>query len=473
MNRRQVLRALGLGALVAPRFALSQPVTSPKRIVFFVTPHGHVPASWKLPIPGGPTTTVAERSLAPLQQNELPEVLRPLHAFRQKLLAIEGLAHTAVLEDIAWLHRVGGDANNHNVAVADLLTGARAAQHPGFPCTGGAISIDQLLAQRLAGPGRVGSRVYGGDYVPNQIVAPFSFLGASQPTPLVKSPTAAFADLVGAQTPPDVRSEKLKLARLSMLDSVAEEYRLVASTLGREGRLKLEAHRALVRDLEVSLSMQLEQPQCLPTLDTSGHLTRQFMRLVRMAFACDLTRVVTYAAPVPPCPEFGYPANADVHASYAHASVNGATSCGQTYTPLAERAMADLNVWYAQHLAFLLSELDAVPEGDGTLLDHCVVVWLTELGTPTHRHNDAFTVLAGGASGFFSPGRYVRYPELHDNPVTGNSSEWPRIGPSHNRLFVSLLQAMGQPDTRFGTTSATSSSGETLDLTGPLLELHR
>ncbi|MBM4776432.1 MAG: hypothetical protein GQE15_01905, partial [Archangiaceae bacterium] len=105
MNRRQVLRALGLGALVAPRFALSQTVTAPKRIVFFVTPHGHVPASWKLPIPGGSTTAVAERDLTVLQQHELPEVLRPLHPFRQKLLAIEGLAHTAVLEDIAYLHR--------------------------------------------------------------------------------------------------------------------------------------------------------------------------------------------------------------------------------------------------------------------------------------------------------------------------------------------------------------------------------
>ena len=75
MNRRQVLRALGLGALVAPRFALSQTVTAPRRIVFFVTPHGHVPASWKLAIPNGSTTTVAERSLPPLQQSELPEVL--------------------------------------------------------------------------------------------------------------------------------------------------------------------------------------------------------------------------------------------------------------------------------------------------------------------------------------------------------------------------------------------------------------
>lgn len=471
MNRRQLLKALGLGALMSPGFARAQGQTSPTRVVFFVQPHGHVPASWRLPIPGGSTTAFAERDLSALAEAEWPEALRPLFPFRRKVLAIEGLAHTAALEDIAFLRRNGGDANNHNVAVADLLTGSRAAQHPGFPCTGGAVSIDQVLAQRTVGPGRFGSRVYGGDYVPNQVVAPFSFLGASQPTPVVREPTRAFTDLLGSQPPPDVRGEKLKRARLSVLDSVANEYRAVAATLGKDGRERLEAHRALVRDLEVSLASQLTQPSCITSFDGSGHLTRQFMRLIRMAFTCDLTRVMTYAAPVPACSEFGYPASADVHASYAHASVNGATSCGQIYTPMAERAMADLSVWYSQHLAFLVAELDSVPEGNGTLLDHTVIVWLTELGTPTHRHDDALAVLIGGANGAFRTGRYVRYPLLHDNPVDGPLVEWPRIGPSHNKLFVSLLQAMGQPDTSFGTTTATSKSGERISLEGPLVEL--
>lgn len=135
--------------------------------------------------------------------------------------------------------------------------------------------------------------------------------------------------------------------------------------------------------------------------------------------------------------------------------------------------MADLSVWYGRHLAFLLAELDSVREGDGTLLDHTVVVWLTELGTPTHRHESAFTVLIGGGNGFFRTGRYVRYGDLHDNPVAGSLVEWPRIGPAHNKLFVSLLRAVGQPETSFGTTSATSHTGEPIDLTGALTELHR
>ena len=84
-----------------------------------------------------------------------------------------------------------------------------------------------------------------------------------------------------------------------------------------------------------------------------------------------------------------------------------------------------------------------------------------------------FTVLVGGANGFFRTGRYLRYAPLFDNPVAGSLVEWPRIGPAHSKLFVSLLRALGQTDSSFGTTSATSSSGESIDLTGGLNELHR
>lgn len=472
VNRRQLLKALGLGALLGPRLAPAAPSVPPRRIVFFVQPHGHVPSSWKMPIAGGPTNAVAERDLTSLAKDELSSVLRPLHAFRNKLIAIEGLAHTSVLEDIANLQRLGGgDFNNHNLAVAGLLTGARSAQHAGFPSTGGAKSIDQVLAQRLTGPGRFASRVYGGDYIPNQVVAPFSFLGASQPTPLVRHPVDGYHDLLGAQPPVNQREQKLALARLSMLDSVGEEYRLVANRLGATDKLKLDAHRALVHDLAVQLATKAV-PACDTGFDATTTKGLQFMRLIAMALSCDLTRVVTYAAPVPLCPEFSYPANADVHASYAHASVAGLTSCGQIYSPLAEQAMTDLSTWYGQQLAALLTTLDSVPEGNGTVLDNTVVVWLTELGTPTHRHHDAFTVLIGGCQGFFKTGRYVRYPILHDSPVMGTAVDWPRIGPAHNKLFVSLFNALGQSDTQFGTSSATSNTGEPIDLSGPLVELH-
>ncbi len=478
LHRRQLLKALGLGALAAPALASPRLVglhplfhTPPKRIVFFVQPHGHVPSSWAAA--GGDLAHVRflEYRLDTVAQADFCPVLQPLYAYRNRMLAIEGLAHTAALADIAGIARAGaGDLNNHNVGVADLLTGATAAQQPGSPCTGGSISIDQLLAQRTGGAGRFASRLYGGDYIPNQVVAPFSFIGPSQATPVVKDPAQALTDLIGTQPVLSDRDLQLKQMRLSMLDGVADEYSAVSSRLGTAGKATLDSHLTLVRELEVQLGSTATQ-QCSTAFDPTGIKTEQFMRLIRMAFACDLTRVITYAAPVPLCPEFSFRAVADGHATYAHASVPGAPSCGQTYSPVAEQAMTDLSRWFAGHVAYLAAQLDSVQEGNGTLLDNTVIVWMTELGTPTHHHDNAFTVLIGGGGGFFNTGRYVRYPIQFDSPVPGSVMDWPRIGPAHNKLFVSLLQAMGQPDTSFGTTSATSMSGEAISLTGPLTEL--
>lgn len=477
LNRRQMLKALGLGALTTlatrSHVAFAGPGDPPpSRIVFYVTPHGHVPNAWRMPLPNAPATGYAERSLVDLQPADMSEVFRPLHPFRKRLLAVEGLSHTSVLADIAEVKKSGGDLNNHSIGVAGLLTGTRARQNPGAPCTGGARSLDQELAARTAAPGRFGSRVYGFDYVPNSTVAPFSFLGPGQATPIVADPAIAFSDLMGYYRPGQVgsvqtREDAIVARRASVLDAVASEYDVLAPRLDAEGKRKLESHRDLVRQLETSLGVA-SPTNCAATFDGSGDKLTQFMRLIKLAFSCDLTRVATFVAPVPQTTEIGYPADTTMH-TYAHESIEGATSCGAMFNPVAARAMTDLGVWYAQHLATLLQELDSVPEGTGTLLDHTVVVWVTELSTPTHEHHDNFTLLAGGCNDFFNLGRYVRYPREHVNPI----KDFPLVGPAHNRLYVSLLQAMGQTDTTFGMTSANGIDGSTIDLTGPLTELHK
>lgn len=480
IDRRQLLTALGLGAAAnwirGESFAKADPPAKPpSRIVFYVQPHGHIPKAWNMDIPGGPTDQVAQRPLLGLAQNDLSPTLRPLYGFRDRLLAIEGLSHTSAIADVAAITAAGtGDLNNHQIGVADVLTGSRALQRAGAYCTGGARTIDQELAARLAAPGRFDSRVYGFDYIPNSVVSPFSYLAPGKATPMVSDPATAFADLLGYAKPPaptTSRADLLRSLRPSVLDGVSREYDLLAPKLDADGRRKLEAHRDLVRELEASLGAIGPAPKCDTTFDTAkatsaGASVRQFMQLIRLAFACDMTRIVTFCAPVPECPELGYPADQTFH-GYAHQSIDGATSCGQTYSPVAERAMTDLNAWHAGHVAYLLAQLDSVVEGSGTLLDHTVVVWITELATPTHLHYDACTLLAGGCNGFFSPGRYVRYPRTMASPL----KDQPRLGPAHNRLLVSLMQAMGQPDTSFGMTGAVGYDGSPLSFTGPLAEL--
>jgi hypothetical protein len=485
LARRHFLKALGLGAVASlmdhGRAARADAPTFPSRIVFYVQPHGHIPAAWNMTVPNGPPPDqYAETSLAALTQAaNLPQPLQALFSFRDRLLVIEGLSHTAALADIAAVVAAGtGDLNNHQVAVADLLSGSRALQQPGTYCTGGATTVDQVLAKRLSAPGRFDSRYYGFGYVPNSVVSPFSYLGPGQASPLVSDPQTAFTDLLGyvnpASTPgtPQSRTALLNSLRPSVLDAAASEYALLAPQLDAEGRAKLQAHQQLVRELELSLaSTSSISPVCNTTFNgtpdgTTATTVRQFMSLVRMAFSCDLTRVVTISAPVPLCPELGYPANATFH-GYEHESIEGATSCGAIYSPVAEQAIRDLDVWHAGHVAYLLQQLDSVPEGSGTVLDHTVVVWIAELATGTHLHYDAHVVLAGGCNGFFSTGRYVRYPRTFVSPLANE----PLIGPAHNRLLVSLMQAMAQPDTTFGMAQATGVDGSTIPMVGPLAEL--
>lgn len=487
LNRRQLLKALGfsaaglsgLGAFSkigeGGGLALASGETPPTRIVFYVQPHGHVPNAYRMPINGAPSDRFAERSLVDVAMEDLSSTLRPLFPFRDRILAIEGLSNTAAIDDIAGVIKAGsGDQNNHQVGVADILTGTYAHQRQGTYCTGGARSLDQVLASRLAGPGRFDSRVYGFDYIPNSIVSPFSYLGPGQATPVVSDPAAAFADLIGYLPPAPGettnRDALIRSFRSSVLDTASREYDLVAPTLGKDGRQKLEQHRDLVRALETSLGAIRPAAQCGTSYGATAPNVRQFMDLIRLAFACDLTRVVTFVAPVPQCPDLGYPADMTFH-TYAHQSIEGATSCGAMYTPEAARAMTDLDYWHAQHFAYLLGQLDAVAEGNGTLLDHTVVVWLTELATPTHNHHNGFAILAGGGNGFFKTGRYLRYPQTGANPIEKVIPTPIRLGPAHNRLLVSLLQAMGQSDDTFGMSGTTAADGSSLSFRGPLAEL--
>ena len=93
VNRRQLLKALGLGALsttlISRRTASGDGPSFPSRIVFFIQPHAHIPNAWNMPMPGATTTSFAERSLIGLTSGEFSPALRPLHPFRNHLLAID------------------------------------------------------------------------------------------------------------------------------------------------------------------------------------------------------------------------------------------------------------------------------------------------------------------------------------------------------------------------------------------------
>ena len=166
-------------------------------------------------------------------------------------------------------------------------------------------------------------------------------------------------------------------------------------------------------------------------------------------------------------PDFGYPADPDLHGGYAHSSFDDGS---EPFQVRSELAMIEYNRWYATRFASLLSMLDSVSEGSGTLLDHSNVVWLTELATGTHSHVNLPIVVAGGGDGFFRTGSYVRYPR--DVPAPWTPRPPFDMGPGVSRLYVTLMRSMGLPDESFGQESITLADGSDYSLRGTLSETH-
>jgi hypothetical protein len=89
--------------------------------------------------------------------------------------------------------------------------------------------------------------------------------------------------------------------------------------------------------------------------------------------------------------------------------------------------LSAIDAWYASEVAYLLAALAAIPEGDGSVLDHTLVVWGTDLARGSkHDHWPTPFVLAGRADGYFETGRLIDVGDV-----------------SHNRLLVSIGNAMG------------------------------
>lgn len=482
IHRRRFLKALGLGGLVSAygslpgsRRARAEPETTPRRVVFLVSSHGHVWKNWHMPVPGASERATTSFDLTSRTEGLSP-TLQPLQGMRHKLTAIEGLAHTTMLgEFVQQTEGSGTDANNHTISYAGLLTHQYAFQPGGGAmCRGGGPSIDQLIASRLPAETVLNSLTWDTEQdLGKRYQREYSYVEAGVPTPFESNPAAAYADLFGLRMPPGgSREARIDIAAIDAINAATEAYSRVLPTLGTEGRRKLEQHRDLLSELASARSR--ESGVCGLSFESRGHVTEQFLRLAELALSCDMTRVITLAMPILDPQDFGYDAGIELHGELAHASIEGGTTA---FSPFAEQAMTDYNRWYATRVGAFLERLDAIPEGDGTVLDHTAVVWLSELGTPTHEHRDVCTVLAG-ATRFFDQGRYVRFPRDTLAPSgwrVGRSfadGSPAMIGPSTGKLFVSLLRWMGFDEDSFGLTTVRRQDGSEIDVSGALDELH-
>ncbi len=423
ISRRTVLRGLGavvalpyLEAMVPLNVLASTPAarSAPNRLAFLYVPNGvHMP-DWK-PKDDGPLT-------------ELPEILKPLAPVKDDLLVVSGLT-----ADKARPH--GDGAGDHARALAAFLTGCQPRKTDGIDIRAG-ISVDQVAASRVGNDTRLPSLEIGceaGAMAGNcdsgyscVYSSAISWRSATQPLPKEVNPKLVFDRLFGAGKDSD--RAKRDARRKSVLDFVREDAGDLRSRLGATDQRKLDEYFTAVRDIEVRIERAEKMPAVkLPDVTRPTGVPAKFDEHLRLlcdlmvlAFQTDVTRVCTFVL----CNEgsnrpYGFIGVPEGHHDLSHHGRD----------PKKQAKIRQINTFHITQFAYLLTKLKAIKEGDGTLLDHCMIAYgSANSDGDRHNHDDLPILVAGRGSGTLKTGRHLRLPREKDTPL--------------NNLWLSLLDRM-------------------------------
>lgn len=444
-SRRGFLEKIGLGAsatALAPFLPTTEEAHAqgafPKRLIIV---HG---------INGGianmdhfrPTGTERSWTLSPM--------LAPLAPWKSKIVVIDGVDNQA---------RYELPLDGHQGA-ACLWTGISPRSIPttGEPNGGHAMgpSVDQIVAKRIGTTTKFPSLTLGvgvgGSYLNSQVFN----RDVNQWIPPELSPPRLFGQLFADldAVPADLAARKLR--RQTVLDSVRADLGSLKSRLGAADRVRLDAHLSGVALLEKQLSIDFGANCSAPAAPPSSLVARTqasmdspavldwHQDLAAQALKCDLTRVVgvqVFRSGSSGTMTFlGHTAK-NIH-EYSHDTLGSATDMAQ---------YAAFTHWNIQKLARLLEKLDAVREGDGTLLDSTLVVWGNELGvSAVHGGRNCPVIMAQGKYAAFQTDRYMRFGNYQmpttRSPNPTSPPQAPHGGEPNNRVLVSICRAMGLGD---------------------------
>ena len=343
---------------------------------------------------------------------EMNPILRPLEQFRDRLVVASGLDSKPAFS---------ADSGNHPRAQSSWLTGARAKKTNGPDIRLG-VSLDQVVASEFARDTQLGSLeltldptdlagncAYGFSCAYNNTIA---WRTETTPLPMENNPRNVFERLFGANDTTDsaVRSRQLRIDG-SILDSVADQVQGFNRGLGPVDKRKLGEYLDAVRDVERRIQKAeeqsdrelplVEQPIGIP--DTfEGHADLMFDLQV-LAFQTDMTRVFTYVmareSSVRSYPEIGVP---DSHHPLSHHQNNQ-----EKLTKLGK-----LNAYHVQRLGYFIDKLQSTQDGDGSLLDHTILLLGSGMSDGNlHIPENVPTLLVSGHGLGVKGNRYLQYPE--------------------------------------------------------------
>jgi hypothetical protein len=400
LARRTFLRGAGaavalplLEAMIPASTALAQTAAAPKpRMGFIYFPHGAIMNQW---------TPEKEGS-----DFELSTILKPLEPFKKQLTIVSGLENKAAIAPPV-----------HALSPGTWLSGVapRKTQDPW-----GGVTIDQLAAQHLGqdtpfpsleiavearGGGGSCDREYGCSYA-----GTISFRTPSTPLPMETDPRKLFQRLFGQG---DTPQERRNIARQysSILDLVSEEASQLQRTLGTRDRTVLNDYLETVREIERRVEKMEARDLSKLTLPDApsgappsfdAHINLMF-DLVALAYQANLTRV------------FSFMMAAEVSGmTYNNIGVPDAfhpISHHQNDKTKIEK-LVKIQVYHTQIMAKFAAKLAALPDGDGSMLDHAILLYGSNMSNSNaHNHYPLPSVIIGGANGKIKGNQHLKYPD--------------------------------------------------------------
>lgn len=427
LSRRKFLIKLGFSP-AATLFLMNLPslgwanAAAPRRqrLVFLFSPNGVIPKHFWPDKQG--------------QEFELKRILKPLEPFKHQVLTLQGVDN-----------KIKGDGDGHMRGIGCLLTGIEL-----FPgdIQGGSdtpagwsmgISIDQHLKNKLQANSatltRFGSLEFG-VLVPDRADTwtRMSYAGPNQPVAPISDPYQMFDKLYG-QT-------KNRQLLASVLDELSEDFSKVQKMVSSEDRRILDEHLEMVRSVELELKAELAHkgeekaaghlvPKLPPNIDEENdnmpQISRMQIELLVNSFAADFARI----ASIQITRSVGGAKMRWLEIDEGHHQLSHEPDSNE----VAYEKLIKINTWYCEQVAHLAKRLSETPEpgGAGSMLDNTTIVWTNELGKGnSHTRNDIPFVFVGGGLGW-KMGRAVK-----ENRAP------------HNRLLLSIAEAMGHPENTFG-----------------------
>ena len=372
---------------------------------------------------------------------ELTPTLEPLGSFRDQFVLLSGLNQNAA--DPAPGE---GESAPHERAGATFLTGV----HPKREGLVG-ISVDQIAARELGKQTQIASLELGlhdTDVVGQcekqwscAYLNTLSWRTATTPLPIENEPRRVFERLFGEGSSADPAARLSRIQRdRSLLDSVIEAATRLMTRLDAADRRRLSEYLDAIRDVERRIQMaetqsqsQMEEPQEALTLDRPVGVPARFddyarlmFDLLVLAYQSDLTRVSTFMVGREQSNrtyrEIGVP---DAHHGLSHHGMD----------PVKIAKVIQIDHFHSELFAYFLDRMRSTPDGDGSLLDHSMVLYGSALSDGNEHLNQNLPILlAGGGAGRIQRGVHVRYPK--DTPLTN--------------LYLALLDKMGVRVEQFG-----------------------